>query len=805
MDHRKQKNNTGKNPHVAYRAETIRPSPTKIPSNMSTNEQENYQVIQTGQHFGRYIIHGELGRGGMGIVYKAFDQKFQRFVALKVMLEKDRNEIKRFMREAAIMTQLDHPNIVRLYDFGDAPQSYLTMEYIDGFTLEDLIRAKKVPPKFLLQVLIKVCEALSHAHRQKVLHRDIKPSNIMMTRQGEPKVMDFGLAKVSTDKSQSMSIPGGFVGTVLYMSREQLDGNPSQQSDIYSLGVTMYEALTYQTPYQGDSFHEICFQIIRNDPIPPRRMNPSISPYFEAVCLKCLDKKPQRRYQNFKQLARELRNLQSNQPIIAKKYTAWNFFVSLAKRYKTTFISLATIISILCCSLVMVIHYSIDADRARVRAEKQSIDADRARVKAEKQKNQIRRSLNKVMSALDRSLQKHKVLQNDKEFAQLFSKIFQDVEEFGEDENWSFLKAYVSSQSGDLQKGMQYYNEQLQTNPQDPKGYNNRGILYCNLKQYKKAVQDFNAAIKINPKNSETYNNRGLAYKELKDYTRAIQDFNTAIAINPKNFEIYYNRGLVYKDIKDYTRAFTDFDKVIKINSQYGKAYENRALVYENFKNYEKALQDANAAIQLRPNSETAYNTRGIIYQALKNYSLALRDYNKALQLKPTFWYAYYCRGDLYRNWQQFDKAFADYSQVIKLNDDYMQAYSNRGNIYYMSQKYQEAISDYSQAIRLEPNFANAYAGRALVYCNLKKYKEAEADFNKALQINPRFFIVYMNRGLVYLSLEKYKPAIKDFQSATAISPNWKSHKGLYQCYQALGKYKKAQYHLRKMQQLKNK
>ncbi|BBM85795.1 serine/threonine-protein kinase [Candidatus Uabimicrobium amorphum] len=723
MDYRKPQNNASKKPRIANNSEMKRPLPQQFRTSMFANEHDHYQAIRTGEHFGRYIVHGELGRGGMGIVYKAFDQKFQRFVALKVMIEKDRNEIRRFMRESAIMTQLDHPNIVRLYDFGDTPQPYLTMEYIEGFTLEDLIKTKKVPPAFLLEMLIKVCEALSQAHRQKVLHRDIKPSNIMITNQGEPKVMDFGLAKVATDKHQSISMVGGIVGTVLYMSKEQINGHPTHQSDIYSLGATMYEALTYQTVYQGDSFHEICFQVMHNDPIPPRHINPSISPYFEAICLKCIEKKPQRRYQNFKQLVRELHNFKNNKPIMAKKYNSWNFFVSLTRRYKAAFISLFIIMSVLCCSLVLVINYSIDADRARI--------------KAEEQKNQTRNSLNKVMKVLYYSIREYKALQADKKFAQLFSEIFEDVESYGEDQDWDFLKAYMSSQSGDLQQSIQYYNKLLQENPNNSEVYHYRGLMHFNMKQYKKALQDLDRVIQITPKNLDAYNNRGLIYENLKDYTQAI----------------------------------ANFDKILQINPNYAIAYENRASVYSKLRKYNKALQDIKKALQLNPNLATAYDKRGLIHHNLRNYSAALRAYSKALLIQPNFADAYHHRGHTYYDLQQFDKALMDYSKVIELNPKFLDIYYNRGAVYYRLRRYQEAIDDYNKVLSMDAHFADAYANRGLVYYDLQEYRKALADYENALQLDPQNPFVYANRGLLYNAINQPQKALTDLNMAIQLNP----------------------------------
>ncbi|BBM86000.1 serine/threonine-protein kinase [Candidatus Uabimicrobium amorphum] len=278
------------------------------------------KTISRGQTFGRYVIEKELGRGGMGIVYKAHDPTLQKNIALKVIMHGDEKYIARFIVESTATAKLNHRNIVRFYEFGEHPQPFFTMEYIEGCTLSTLIKEKQISPALLIDILIEICDALAHAHHEQILHRDIKPSNIMIDHDQKPKIMDFGLAKVFDRTQLDLSKTGDVLGTVFYMAPEQLNGRAVLQSDIYSIGATMYEALTYRTVHQGDSFANLCLQILTKDPIPPRQLNPDICPYFEAICLKCLQRKPEKRYHNFAQLKQELVNLKNNRPIIARKY-----------------------------------------------------------------------------------------------------------------------------------------------------------------------------------------------------------------------------------------------------------------------------------------------------------------------------------------------------------------------------------------------------------------------------------------------------------------------------------------------------
>ena len=274
-----------------------------------------------GATFGDYKIIQELGRGGMGAVYRAHDAKLNREVALKVMLTQDEEHLQRFTQEAQTIACLDHPNIIRIFEVGDKPQHYFTMEYICGISLHQYIRDRDLDEKKIVTMFVKIAQALSAAHRQKIIHRDLKPENIMLTEDNEPKVMDFGLAKI---KHNTASLSKNFVGTPAYASPEQIqEGQIDLRTDIYSLGATLYEALTKRRVFEGQNTVNIMYQSMNKDPIAPRALNPEISEDLEAICLKCLEKVPKKRYFNMEKLAQDLQNFLENRPVTAKSPSTW--------------------------------------------------------------------------------------------------------------------------------------------------------------------------------------------------------------------------------------------------------------------------------------------------------------------------------------------------------------------------------------------------------------------------------------------------------------------------------------------------
>jgi eukaryotic-like serine/threonine-protein kinase len=287
---------------------------------------------------GPYRVQAELGRGGMGIVLLAYDQELRRTVALKVLPpdRADDNARARFVREARAAAGLDHDHIVPVFAVANPPDGppYLVMPYIDGQTLAERIKAEgRLDPWAAARICLQVAEGLVAAHKAKLVHRDIKPANIILERaRGRAKIMDFGLARTT-------ALPGGITqaGTVLgtphYMSPEQVQAPDriDERTDVYSLGVTLYEALTGEVPFRGES-HLVLQQVLRDDPRPPRRLNDKIARDLETICLHCMEKEPGKRYASAAALAEDLEHFLAGKPIRARPVRAWERAVKWARR-----------------------------------------------------------------------------------------------------------------------------------------------------------------------------------------------------------------------------------------------------------------------------------------------------------------------------------------------------------------------------------------------------------------------------------------------------------------------------------------
>lgn len=274
---------------------------------------------------GRYELDSVIGRGGMAEVYRARDLRLDRTVAVKTLrsdLARDPTFQARFRREAQSAASLNHPSVIAVYDtgedvIGDTPIPYIVMEYVDGSTLRDLLRENTaLVPEKALEVTDGILRALDYSHRGGIVHRDIKPANVMLTRNHEVKVMDFGIARAMADSAATMTQTAQVIGTAQYLSPEQARGERvDTRSDIYSTGCVLYELLTGRPPFTGDSPVAIAYQHVREEPVPPSQIDPQIPQWADAIVLKAMAKEADNRYQNATEFRQELQRVLQGQPV----------------------------------------------------------------------------------------------------------------------------------------------------------------------------------------------------------------------------------------------------------------------------------------------------------------------------------------------------------------------------------------------------------------------------------------------------------------------------------------------------------
>ncbi|MHC5079614.1 MAG: protein kinase domain-containing protein [Planctomycetota bacterium] len=362
------------------------PPPT-IPESESPREKETIdpEVLPTlaamasRKRLGSYEILEEIGRGGMGVVYKAYHPQLKRTVALKVLIageDASVEAIARFHREAEAVAKLGHhPHIVPVHDIGEEGNlHFFAMHFVEGKPLDALIDAGEVAPKRAAVMAKKLAEALNHAHGHGVLHRDIKPANVLVTKEGEPQLTDFGLAK-DVHAEATMTRSGATMGTPNYMPPEQADGRLAdidERSDVYSLGATLYEMLALRPPFDGATPVQVIQKVVLEDPPSLRKANSLVERDLETICLKCLEKEPARRYASARHLADDLGRFLEGEPILARPASLGYRFAKIVRRHKGLFGA----------ALVFLILLGVGGSAALRKIQRESREKERQKEKA---------------------------------------------------------------------------------------------------------------------------------------------------------------------------------------------------------------------------------------------------------------------------------------------------------------------------------------------------------------------------------------------------------------------------------------
>jgi WD40 repeat protein len=290
------------------------------------------------RYFGDYEIIREIARGGMGVVFQARQVSLNRPVALKMILAgqlANDTDVKRFYTEAEAAANLDHPGIVPIYEVGEYErQHYFSMGFVEGQSLSQRLAEGPLSPRHAAELMVKVAEAIEYAHQRGVIHRDLKPANILLDHTGNPRVTDFGLAK-KVEGGSELTGSGQIMGTPSYMPPEQaggIRGTVGTVADVYAMGATLYALVTGRPPFQAATAMDTLLQVLNDEPVPPRRLNPAVERDLETICLKCLEKDPARRYGSAAEQADDLRRFLDGEPIVGRPVTAWERAWKWARR-----------------------------------------------------------------------------------------------------------------------------------------------------------------------------------------------------------------------------------------------------------------------------------------------------------------------------------------------------------------------------------------------------------------------------------------------------------------------------------------
>lgn len=542
-------------------------------------------MLKPGQKLFEFEIIRQLGEGGFAAVFEAKDLLLERRVAIKQLhlsRVKDKKAIQRFIQEARINAALEHPNVVSIYGLRvEKEQFYMIMEYLPGGTLQKLLNKQgKLPIDQAVNLTIGICEGLAKFHKKGVIHRDIKPENILLTADGRPKIIDFGIAHVPEAIGGLGITEVGFQpSTLVCSSPEQVRGEKlDPRSDVYQIGEVLYYMLAGE--------HYINLHKLEGDALTSAGTNKirSQAKLYHLLERAICEEMPE----GLKTLWREVGALAGvvEDALSKNKQNRYADAAEFAAALKTLSINIAPTPD------ETDHHYLHDA-------------------KAYNKRGLAHVSTRNYEQAI---INYNQAIELDPQYA----------EAYNNRSTAHLLMGNYAQAVTDCSRALNYASDFVVA-------YVNRGIAYTGLRDYAKAHTDYGKALELDPHNVYAHFNRGNTYLWMGNYEEAISDYNQAIAFDPDFAAAYVNRGVAHNESKSYKLALIDFNQAIKLNKDYVYAYYNRANLQREFRQYEAAIADYGKVIQLNPEHPHVYENRGDCYAAIGDEDRATEDYTRIM------------------------------------------------------------------------------------------------------------------------------------------------------------------------------
>ena len=746
-----------------------------------------------GSTISHYKILQKLGEGGMGVVYKAQDTKLLRPVALKFLspeLTRDPDAKKRFVREARAASGLDHPNIAIVHDVDETPDghSFICMAYYDGQTLATLLTKGMPDVVDAVRIAIQIAGGLESAHDSGIIHRDIKPSNIIITSQGEVKIVDFGLAKLSEQARETKTQITG--GTAAYMSPEQiLGGEADARSDLFSLGVVLYETVTGKRPFVGEHEAALHYSIVNSEPIPPSTIRSGISPELEKIILHLLEKDPKKRYQSASDVVVDLKHYLGEKPTARP---IRHLRKALRGKYPVPVVVGAALL------MATIILYASGAlqhwfggphfpDRPTIGllpfenltkdTTKQYICdglSDRltgglarlrttllnSRIVPASEMRSYTGRLREACTALRLTLAVDGSVEcrpssitvtvnliDGDSLSIIDSRTIGPVGEPSsklEEEILSSIAQMmrVRLRSADLMA--------LATgNTMDDRAYDlylrGRSELkeYPHVRRLSNAIDFFKQATMIDSRYTLAYAGLGEAYWRRYDATKDVQWVDSSKAaceqarqLDSTISEVCMTVGFIYRGTGDYALAVREFKSILARDTSNADAYRELGETYRMTKDTAEAVEAYKKAIGLRPNDWLGYNALGRFYYYAYRNAEAIEMWTNVRKLRPNYGGAYSNLGALYYNRERnFSKAKECFQLAIEKDTANYTAYTNLGTLYYYDSSFELAAKAYDNAIRIRNTNFQTWAGRAAAYRALGSKNLSQEYYLEAIQL----------------------------------------------------------------------
>jgi serine/threonine protein kinase len=734
-----------------------------------------------GKTLGHYSIVAKMGAGGMGEVYKARDHKLERDVALKILPTGsliDESARKRFRKEALALSKLNHPNIATIYDFDTVDGvDFIAMELVTGETLAEKAAIGALPEKEVVALASQIADALEEAHEHGIVHRDLKPSNVMVTAKGRVKVLDFGLAKLvqpaaNVASAETLSQTQGVSGTLPYMSPEQLQGEqPEPRSDIFSFGVLLYQISTGQLPFRETVPSRLTDAILHQVPVSPRAQNPRIAPELERVILKCLEKRPEHRYQSAKEILADLSRLsvQTATPTsIAlpvkprRRRIFWlaggAVVLSLAivyfvtQRHSRVPFGPAGSVQIRSLAVLPLQNFSRDPDQDYFAdGMTEALITDLSKISALQVISRTSvmqyKGSKKPLPTIAKELHVDAVIEGSVEKAGERVRITAQLIEAANDKH-----LWAESYDRDLRDVLSLQDEVAR-----------RIADQVQVKLTPQEQRQLSAKTPTNPEAYQLYLQGRFYWNkgDEQDLKKSIEYYQEALAKEP-------NYALAYAGLADSYSGFSDWYlpprrvmpqakaaalKALQLDDSLAATHAALCWIYTVYEwDWPGAERECSRAIELSPNSADAHDTYSNFLACIGRWEQAEAEIHRAEELDPLSFRYSADAAMIYYDWRHYDQAVLQAQKSVSLQPDYFIAHSYLGMIYAQTGSISEAIVEAQKGVQLSDS---PLARGVLGYSYATAGKKSEAR-KIAADLQGHFderFVCPFEIGTIYIRL----------------------------------------------------